>query len=141
MYWTAIWHFELCMYAFGHSCNTLAFHSNGPNILNSSDSKTLKHTKKFGVQFLPCKWELAKLQLPHDRIVLKTAFTVQHNADNVSLCQHGFVIFSPTPVECYFHLQSSPRSTCVVPEGTFLDYTHILYTRRHCDRHAHFRCK
>ena len=67
-------------------------------------------------------------------VVLKTAFTIQHNADNVSLCQHGFITFSPTPVaRALFHLQSSPRSTFVVPEGSFLDYTHILSTRRHCD--------
>ena len=40
-------------------------------------------------------------------VVLKTAFTVQHNTDNVSLCQHRFVTFSPTPVaRALFHLNS-----------------------------------
>ena len=36
------------------------------------------------------------------------------------------------PYWTHFHFQTSPTRTCVVPEGTFLDYTHILSTCRHC---------
>ena len=39
---------------------------------------------------------------------------------------------SSTLIERNFAFKTSPTRTCVVPEGTFLDCTHILSTCHHC---------
>ena len=56
-----------------------------------------------------------------------------HHSAQCRQCIYRFLIFSSTPTEHNFAFKpSSPTRTCVVPEGTFLDYTHILSTCRHC---------
>ena len=54
-----------------------------------------------------------------------------HHSAQCRQCIYWFLIFSSTSW-AQFHFQTSPTRTCVVPEGTFLDYTHILSTCHHC---------